>query len=119
MSLDNEYQDRAEPGSLVGALGMWLTLLANNQHGDPQQLTFAYACPSKSVARNLADFLRDRQSSPVTAVAPCRGVLALDQWRVEGITHRQVQSLQALERLSTGLRLAGADHRSTLVSLAI
>jgi hypothetical protein len=117
--LDNEYQDSSALGSLVSALGMWRTLLANNRHGDPQQLTFAYACPSKTVAGDLAGFLRDKGSLAVTAVGPRRGALLLDDWQVEGITRRAVPSLHDLERLLTCLRLAGVGHGSRLVSLAI
>jgi hypothetical protein len=118
-SLDNEYQDSTALGSLVGALGMWRALLASRQHAEPQQLTFAYVCPSKTVARELAACLRGRDSSAVTAVGPHRGALAFDEWQVQGITRREVQSLPQLERLLTRLRLAGADHRSKLVILAI
>lgn len=117
--LDNEYQDSTALGSLVFALGMWRTLLADNRHGDPQQLTFAYVCPSMIMARDLAGFLRDRESWAVTAVGPHRGAAPLDHWQVEGITRRAVQSLHDLERMLTDLRLAGVGHGSTLVSLAI
>jgi hypothetical protein len=118
-SLDNEYQDSTALGSLVGALRMWRGLLASNRHADPQQLTFAYLCPSKTVAGTLAEFLSECDSSAATAVGPRRGTLAVDEWQVEGMSRREVQSLPHLERLLTRLRLAGADHRSTLVSLAI
>lgn len=118
-SLDNEYQDSAALGSLVRALGMWRGLLATRRHAEPQQLTFAYVCPGRTEARALAAFLRDRDSSAVTAVGPHRGALAFDEWQVQGITRREVQSLPHLERLLTRLRLAGADHGSNLVSLAI
>jgi hypothetical protein len=118
-SLDNEYQDSTAPGSLVGALRMWRILLASSQHEEPRHLTFAYACPSRTMARDLADFLRDAEASAVDPVRPGRGALALDEWQVEGITRREVQSLPALEGLLTRLRLAGAGHRSRLVSLVI
>lgn len=118
-SLDNEYQDSTALGSLVGALGMWRGLLASRRHADPHQLTFAYVCPGQPEARALAAFLRDHDSSAVTAVGPQRGALAFDEWQVQGITHRKVQSLPQLERILTRLRLAGADHRSRLVTLAI
>jgi hypothetical protein len=117
--LDNEYQDSRALGSLVSALGMWRGLLAANQHADPQQLSFAYACPSKIVARDLAGFLRESESWAAAAVGPRRGALPLDEWQVEGITLRAVQSLRDLELTLTGLRLAGIGHGSRLVSLAI
>jgi hypothetical protein len=117
--LDNEYQDSTALGSLVFALAMWRTLLANNQHGDPQRLTFAYVCPSRTMARNLAGFLRDRERWAVTAVGPRRGALPFDDWQVEGLTRRAVQSLPDLERILTALRLAGVGHGSKLVSVAI
>lgn len=117
--LDNEYQDSTALGSLVFGLGLWRTLLASNRQGDPQQLAFAYACPSKAQARDLAGFLRDRENWAAAAVGPRRGARPLDEWQVEGITRRAVPSLHDLERILTRLRLAGVGHGSKLVSLAI
>jgi hypothetical protein len=67
----------------------------------------------------LAAALRERDSSAVTTIGPGRGALAFDEWQVQGMSHHEVQSLQRLERLLTRLRVAGLDHRSKLVSLAI
>lgn len=117
--LDNEYQDSGALGSLVSGLGMWRTLLAANRHADPQQLTFAYACPNKILALDLAGFLRKSERWAAAAVGPRSGALPLDEWQVEGLTLRAVQSLRDLERTLTGLRLAGIGHGSRLVSLAM
>ena len=76
--------------------------------------------PARPEARALAAFLRDRDSSAVTAVGPHRVV----PWhstsgKSRGSPTAKVQSLPQLERILTRLRLAGADHRSPLVTLAI
>ena len=115
---DNEYQDGMAVGALVGALGLWRTLLGNNKHTQPQQLAFALACSSESRALRVAAFLRRNRACAATRIDQIDAAARAD-WLVQGATRREVQSLANLESLFTWLRRAAHAHQVNLLDLRL
>lgn len=114
---DDEYQDSLATGSLVGALALWQSLLAANRHTQPQQLAFGFVCSSESRARRVAAALLRHRACATARVHPTEGKARAD-WRIEGTTRQEVQSLPNLEGLFTWLTTAAQDHQVTLHDLA-
>jgi len=115
---DNEYQDSRAPGALVGALSLWRALQRNDTHTQPQHLTFALACSSESRALCVAAFLRRNRACATTRVDQIEAHPRTD-WRVQGATRREVQSLPNLEGLFTWLREAAHAHQVNLLDLSL
>lgn len=113
---DNEYQDSLAVGSLVGALVLWQALVAANGHDLRQQLAFRLVCPSESRALRVAGFLRRNRACILTRVNYIEAERGGD-WRVEGATRHEVQSLANLEALFTWLRRAAQAHQVKLLNL--
>ena len=118
LTSDNEYQDSRAVGALVGALALWRNLLTDNQHVQPQQLAFALVCPNEARALGMAAFLRLNPSCATTWVNHIHAD-PLANWRVQGATRLEVQSLQNLEGLFTWLRQAAASHEVSLTDLTL
>jgi len=115
---DNEYQDSQAVGSVVGALGLWQALVAADDEARPRQLAFTLVCSSESRASRVAGYLRRHHACAVTRVSRVEARHRED-WRVEGATRYEVQSLANLEGLFTWLRGAANSHQVKLVSLAM
>jgi hypothetical protein len=113
---DNEYQDSNTVGALVGALALWRTLQVSNRQSQPQQVTFELVCSSESRALRTAAFLRRNPACTTTSVTYVQAKPRAD-WRVQGATRREVQSLANLERLFTWLRQAADSHQVRLTDL--
>ena len=118
VTLDDEYQDSRTVGALVGALALWRSLLSSDQQAQPQQLAFSLVCPSEARALGMAAFLR---LNPACATTWVNYIHAdpLANWRVQGATRLEVQSLQNLEGLFTWLRQAAASHQVNLTDLSL
>ncbi len=114
---DDEYQDPRLMGSLVGAFHAWQVLVDAADQVEPQHLAFAFSCPSESRARRVAAFLRRRIACETTRVSHVDG-RTRDEWRVDGVTRHEIQSLRNLERLFTWLRTAAQSHQVALIGLA-
>ena len=115
---DNEYQDSQVPGSLVGALALWRTLLTASEHVIPQQLVFAIACPSEARARRVAAHLRRNRACAQALVKQVDGEVRKD-WHVEGATRSEIQSLGNLEHLFTWLRKVARSQQVELLHLRL
>jgi hypothetical protein len=118
---DNEYQNPTSIGSLVGARACWLALRAAGAHVIPQQFEFTFACPTLPIAHGLAAFLRDSMVwvSPVSLPAAHPAATQHHPFQLDGLTHRNVPSLEHLEHMFTSFRRMGQRHRSTLAGLRL
>ena len=115
---DNEYQDGSAVGALVGAFAIWQGLLTRNTHTKPHQLAFALVCTSESRALRVASFLHRNRACATTQVSRLQALPRAD-WRVQGATRREVQSLANLEGLFTWLRRAAHAHQVELANLRL
>lgn len=116
-NLPDEYQDGASAGSLVKSRRHWLHLLDADVLPVPQQFTFAFGCPSRRMARGLANFLRYTRDASLVRAVDRAPVPVDDGWSVTGSTNALIWCLPSLEHLGMRLRRAGARYESTLVTL--
>jgi hypothetical protein len=117
-SRDNEYQDSGATGSLVGALALWRALVAAKAHTRPRQLVFGIACSSESRARRVAAHLRRNSACARTQVNSVAAD-ARKNWRIDGSTRAEIQTLANLEHLFTWLRRASRSHQVHLLELRL
>jgi hypothetical protein len=114
--LHDEYQDRTTAGCLASAQSHWLNLRTAQALLEPQQFSFAFACPTSLVAEGLAGFLASGPYADVTASGD--GAAApTDTWQVAGTTAPKLPALPCLEDLFMGLRHAAQRFDSQLIAL--
>lgn len=117
-SRDNEYQDPVSPGSLVSTLRIWQALQAGGHEEIPQYVSFALQCTGEARANRLASSLRRRLSCKTTMVRHVDGG-SRDLWQVEGVTYREMQSLEGLQQVSSWLRAAAVSHQVRLIQISL
>ena len=115
---DNEYQDPNAPGSLVSTLRLWQALVAEEHAAIPQYVSFTLQCKGEARANRLASGLRRRLACK-TATVSRAGADGVERWQVVGVTHRQLQSLENLEHVSSWLRAAAVSYQVDLVRMSL